>query len=193
METVSSESTTPARSVTEPPIDLNDISREACEIVGTMLPLLSFKATLTAAIDDNTVRIRMDCEDAGRIIGRKGAVIHEIQFLLNRILQRRHKTVPRIFLDVNGARELETEPAPPESAPPQEQVVSELISRARAVAEKVRRWGDPMEVGLFNAVDRESIQNFFARDPELEAVSLDPQADPARPQRLQLRVKQKPG
>ena len=179
--------------IPETPIDLKALSQEACEIIGTMLPLLSFQATLAASIDNHTVRIRLECEDAGRIIGRKGTVIHEIQFLLNRILQRRHKAVPRIFLDVNGVREQESEVPRQEQPPaPQDKAVEELIARTQSAAEKVRRWGDPLEIGLFNAADRETIQNFFARDRELEAVSLDPQIDPVKPQRIQLRIKQKP-
>src|SRR4051812_28855969 len=97
----SSSDNTPA-STEAPSISLELLAEQAKEVLGTMLPLLSFEAKLTANIEPNGVRIRMECEDAGRLIGRRGATVNEIQFLLNRILQRRHKAIPRIFLDVDG-------------------------------------------------------------------------------------------
>src|SRR4051812_32741540 len=67
-----------------PSITLEQLVEQAKEVLGTMLPLLSFEAKLAVTIEPNSVRIRMECEDAGRLIGRRGATVNEIQFLLNR-------------------------------------------------------------------------------------------------------------
>jgi spoIIIJ-associated protein len=88
-----------------PTIDIPSLANEACTVLQEMLALLSFQAQMNPAIESGTVRIHLQSEDAGRLIGRKGSTVNEIQFLLNRILQRRHKSIPRIFLDVDGQRE----------------------------------------------------------------------------------------
>ena len=147
---------------TDQPIDINSLAQEAEEILKSMLPLLSFEAKLITSIETNNVRIQMECEDAGRLIGRKGSTVNEIQFLLNRILQRRHKTIPRIFLDVNGSREKEKAAT----------VNEELIARVQALADKVRRWGEPVELGAMNAEDRKIIEELFAEDQEMEVAKL---------------------
>lgn len=173
----SSSSSTPSE-----PMDMNALSKEAEEILNTMLPLLSFEAKLTTTLEKTTVRIRMQCEDAGRLIGRRGSTVNEIQFLLNRILQRRHKSVPRIFLDVDGPRE--AQPVIPETADP------EIVAKAEEAASQVRRWGDPMELGSIDAANRKVIQDMFAKDKELEVI-VSEKGDPSGPQKVRIQIKQK--
>ncbi len=183
METTSPDSVSQDKQTVDTPLDLNALSQEAKEILGSMLPLLSFEAKLTSSVENESVRIRVECENAARLIGRRGATVNEIQFLLNRILQRRHKLVPRIFLDVDG---------PKEAQAIANQIVNEkIVEQAQALAERVRRWGEPLELGPIHAVDRKAIQEIFAKDRELEVTALDPNMDPSKPQRVQIRVKQK--
>jgi spoIIIJ-associated protein len=164
------------------PMDMNALSKEAEEILGTMLPLLSFEAKLTTTLEKSTVRIRMQCEDAGRLIGRRGSTVNEIQFLLNRILQRRHKSVPRIFLDVDGPREVKPE-IPAEADP-------ETITKAQTAVDQVRRWGDPVELGSIDALNRKAIQDMYAKDKELEVI-VSEKGDLSGPQKVRIQLKQK--
>ncbi len=163
---------------TSPP-DLNALAQEAQEILRSILPLLSFEARLTSSTEGGGVRIKMECEDAGRLIGRRGSTVNEIQFLLNRILQRRHKTVPRILLDVDGSRESD------------EKADEHLITRIQGVTDQVRRWGEATELGPMNAHDRKAVQDMFANDQELEVVSLEPGEDSAGAQKMRLQLKKK--
>lgn len=164
------------------PMDMTALSKEAEEILATMLPLLSFEAKLITVLEKTTVRIRMQCEDAGRLIGRRGSTVNEIQFLLNRILQRRHKSVPRIFLDVDGPREVKPE-IPAEADP-------EIITKAQSAADQVRRWGDAVELGLIDAVNRKAIQDMYAKDRELEVI-VNEKGDSTAPQKVRIQLKQK--
>ena len=189
-------------------MDLNLLATESQEILASLLRLLAFEVKLSSTIEQGNLRIQLECEDAGRLIGRKGATVNELQFLLNRILQRRHEIVPRIFLDVDGPREKNGEtkpgqpapvqPAPVQPAPVQPPPVEpradeKLIQRVKEIAAQVHRWGEPVALGTLNAAERQIVQDVVAKDPELEAVSLEPAADPSRPQKMQLRVKEKNG
>ena len=98
------------------PVDPEAVKKEAEETLGTMLTMLQFQATMSSSLEKDVIRIRLKSEEAGRLIGRRGSTINEIQFLLNRILQRRHKVVPRVYLDVDSPIEPVTQkeetPAP---------------------------------------------------------------------------------
>ncbi len=158
-----------------PAADMDVIIQECQQVLGDMLRLLAFDARLSCLADSSHLRIRLECEDAGRLIGRRGSTVNEIQFLLNRILQRRHKTMPRIFLDVN--------------APPQAQAASELSARILALADQVRRWGEPADLGPMNAFDCQAVQAVLARDRELEIVSASDRMDANGMQSMRIQLK----
>jgi spoIIIJ-associated protein len=159
-----------------PTISMEQLAVLAKEVLGTMLPLLSFEAQLTAVIETNTVRIRMECEDAGRLIGRRGATVNEIQFLLNRILQRRHKAIPRIFLDVDGFKE-------------EEKTDDEVVTRVKTMADQVRRWGEPVDTEPMSEVERKTIQDYYSRDKELDLIPIQSKEDSNGMQRLRIQIR----
>jgi spoIIIJ-associated protein len=164
-----------------PSITLDQLSDLAKEVLGAMLPLLSFEAKLTSNIENNTVRIRMECEDAGRLIGRRGATVNEIQFLLNRILQRRHKAVPRIFLDVDGFKEEEAPEVPNHEA----------VERVKSMADQVRRWGEAVDTEPMTPADRKVVEEFYSRDKELAVVPIQSKEDGRGLQRMRIQLKNK--
>ncbi len=211
----------------DPPPDLNLLAEEARQILAEMLPLLSLDVRMTSSHDNNNVRIQMKCEDAALLIGRRGSTINELQFLVNRIMQRRHKIVPRFFLDVDAGPKPQAQPQPQEQPkaaqpmppqesrhqPPQRRQVAQhqqqqrrdqwepaaptpkpapaiaeapptLVAtdpfedRMKAAANKVRRWGEPLDLGPMSAEERQSVQDYFARDREIEAVVVETKHGP---------------
>ena len=47
--------------------------------------------------------------EAGRLIGRDGHTLEDLQYLLNRILNRHDETAPNIIVDVEGYRQKESQ------------------------------------------------------------------------------------
>jgi spoIIIJ-associated protein len=172
----SSQNQTPAPAAEAPSISLEQLAEQAKEVLGTMLPLLSFEAKLTANIEPTCVRIHMECEDAGRLIGRRGATVNEIQFLLNRILQRRNKLIPRIFLDVDGFKEEKT-------------TDDELLIRIKTIADQVRRWGEPVDTDLLSQADRQKIEEFYVKDKELQILPIHSKDDAGGMQRVRIQLR----
>ncbi len=254
METTFPDSSLPPQAESQttpssPPVDPVVFSKAAEEVLSAMLPLLSFQATMSSTIEKDMIRIRLVCEDAGRLIGRRGLIINEIQFLTNRILQSRYKMAPRVFLDVDDPpgsekkteKKMESPPrmekekpsvreerepplfrkerertesrgekgwqpvvlsTPPPVAPVPKAEVPEVplvprealhgvIAQAEAVANQVRRWGDPMELGAMNAEDRRLVEEYFRKDRELEAVVVEAKGGPADMRKIRIQVKQK--
>jgi spoIIIJ-associated protein len=170
-----------------PPPDSQQLQKEAMSVLSEMLPLLSFQARLQGEVDHDCIRIRLESEEAGRLIGRKGSTINEIQFLLNRILQKKYRTIPRIFLDVDDLPQAN----PPPSESPTPQGNPEILTHVKSMANKARRWGDSVEIGPYAPEDRKFIEELFSKDRELTILSLDPKAGDA-PGHLRMRLQVRP-
>lgn len=125
----------------------------------TMLNHLGFTdATVTERTWEEHLLLDVTTEDSGRLIGRQGATLSDLQYLLNRMIHRGDDKTPRILLDVGGYRTAARE---------------QLIKRAREAAEKVRHWGDMIELEPLGAFDRRIVHQALREDPDVETHSVE--------------------
>lgn len=130
----------------------------AKETLGQMLKHLGFEATVTEQTYEDMLLLDIQTEDSGRLIGRQGQTLSELQYLLNRILHKGDDTVPRVMLDVGGYRR---------------QAREQLAKRAVELADKVRRFGDIMELEPMNAYERRIVHQALKDDPDIETHSVE--------------------
>ena len=97
-------------------------------------------------------------EDSGRLIGRQGQTLSDLQYLTNRLLFQQDPNVPKVMIDVGGYRAKAREA---------------LVQKAQAAADKVRRWGDVVELEPMSAFDRRIIYNALKNDTDLETSSIE--------------------
>ena len=97
------------------------------EIVTKILGTLGFTATVEEHQFDDGLLLDVKTEDSGRLIGRQGQTLADLQYITNRILFQQDQNSPKVTVDVGGYR-LQAREA--------------LIKKAKDAAEKVRRWGD---------------------------------------------------
>jgi len=97
-------------------------------------------------------------EESGRLIGRQGQTLSDLQYLLNRLLFQADNTAPKVTVDVGGYRA---------------QARDALIQKAKDAAEKVRRWGDVVELEPMNAFDRRVVHHALREDPTVETSSVE--------------------
>lgn len=128
------------------------------EILETILNTLGFKSTVTEQVVEGTTVLNVESEDAGRLIGREGRTLSSLQFLVNRIVFSQDPQAPKVTVDVAGYRARARE---------------ELVKKARAAAEKVRRWGEPVELGPLNAFDRWVVHQALRDATDLETRSVE--------------------
>ena len=134
-----------------------EIKESAIEILNNLLRMLGFETQIESEIKEQNLRILIKCEDAGRLIGRGGNSLSGLQFLLNRLLFRKKLGAPRVLLDVEGFKE---------------QMDQEVLRRADAAAEQVRRWGESLELAPMNSYERRVVHQRFANDPEIVVESV---------------------
>jgi spoIIIJ-associated protein len=146
--------------------------RDPREVLQTMLNGLGLEATVERQDCENHVRLHISTAEPGRLIGRHGQTLSQLQFLVNRILLRADPNAPRVQIDCENYRHRQRD---------------DVLAKVREAAEKVRRWGEPVEVGPLGPTDRRAIQEHFAADPEIEAVCES--GDDAGLKKLTLRLK----
>jgi spoIIIJ-associated protein len=90
--------------------------------------------------------------EAGRLIGRDGHTLEDLQYLLNRILNRSEEGVANVIVDVEGYRQKEK---------------LDFIGHVRELADQVRRTGRPVSLEPMNSYDRRLVHQAFVDDPEI--------------------------
>lgn len=122
-----------------------------------LLKLLGFEATVEEHPLDDGLFLDVKTEDSGRLIGRQGQTLADLQYLTNRLLFQQDQNVPKVMVDVGGYRAKNREA---------------LVQKAKVAAEKVRRWGDVVELEPMSAFDRRIIYNALKDDATLETQSV---------------------
>jgi spoIIIJ-associated protein len=127
-------------------------------ILEELLKHLGFEATVDEQQLDEGILFDVKCEDSGRLIGRQGQTLKDLQYLTNRLIFRQDQSSPKVTVDVGGYRS---------------QARDALVKKAQEAAEKVRRWGDVVELEPMNAFDRRIVHNALKDDPGVETHSVE--------------------
>jgi spoIIIJ-associated protein len=123
-----------------------------------ILNLLGFPATVEEHRMEEGILLDVKTEDSGRLIGRQGQTLSDLQYITNRLLFQQDPSAPKIMVDVSGYRA---------------QAREALVKKAKDAAEKVRRWGDVVELEPLSAFDRRIIHQALKDDPSIETHSVE--------------------
>lgn len=127
-------------------------------ILEELLKRLGFEATVEEHPLEDGVFLDVKTDDSGRLIGRQGQTLSDLQYVTNRMLFQQDQNSPKVLVDVGGYRA---------------KARDTLVQKAQAAAEKVRRWGDIVEMEPMSAFDRRIIYNSLKDDPGIEAASVE--------------------
>jgi spoIIIJ-associated protein len=123
-----------------------------------IMELLGFTATVEEHGMEDGILLDVKTEDSGRLIGRQGQTLADLQYIANRLLFQQDPAAPKIMVDVGGYRA---------------QAREALVKKAKDAAEKVRRWGDVVELEPMTAFDRRIIHQALKDDPGVETASVE--------------------
>jgi spoIIIJ-associated protein len=127
------------------------------ETLEKMLELLGFPSTVDVHQEEDGPLLDIKTEDSGRLIGRAGQTLSDLQYITNRLLFQQDSTSPKVTVDVGGYRT---------------QARDALLKKAQDAAEKVRRWGDVVELEPMGAYERRLIHQALKDDPAIETHSV---------------------
>jgi spoIIIJ-associated protein len=123
-----------------------------------ILEQLGFTVTVEEHILEDGVLLDVKTEDSGRLIGRQGQTLSDLQYITNRMLFQQDPAAPKVMVDVGGYRA---------------QAREALVKKAKEAAEKVRRWGDVVELEPLSAFDRRIVHQALKDDPGVETKSVE--------------------
>ncbi len=125
-------------------------------ILENLLNRLGFDATVEETPMDEGSLLNVNTEDdPGRLIGRQGRTLSDLQYLTNRLLIVQDKEAPKVTVDVGNYRTENRE---------------ELVKKANEAAAKARRWGEVVEMEPMTAFDRRTVHQALA---EAEGISTE--------------------
>jgi spoIIIJ-associated protein len=142
------------------------------ETLDTMLGLLGFVCEIKEFDREHGLTLQVYTAEKDRLIGRNGALLEDIQTLLNRLLQAKDKNAPKVQVDIEHWREMKDD---------------NLAHRVRQIGEIVRQTGRPYHLEPMNAYERRIVHNAFKDDPDIATWS---PPDDARLKRITLRKRQ---
>ena len=134
------------------------MSAQPKPILEKILGTLGFAATVEEHHLGDDLMLDVKTEESGRLIGRQGQTLADLQYLVNRILFQQDQSAPKVMLDVGGYRS---------------QAREALVKKAKDAADKVRRWGDTVELEPLNAFDRRIVHQALRDDPDIETQSVE--------------------
>lgn len=123
-----------------------------------ILALLGFPATVEEHQIEDGLLLDIKTEDSGRLIGRQGQTLTDLQYIVNRLLFQQDQTAPRVTVDVGGYRT---------------KARDALVKKAKDAAEKVRRLGDIVELEPLNSFERRLVHQAIKDDPDIETHSVE--------------------
>ena len=142
------------------------------ETLDTMLGMLGFVCEIKEYEREHGLTLQVYTAEKDRLLGRNGALLEDIQTLLNRLLQAQDKGAQKVQVDIEHWREMKDD---------------SLAHRVRQLGEVVRQTGRPYQLDPMNAYERRIVHNAFADDPEVMTWS---PPDDARLKRITLRKRQ---
>src|SRR5437016_13310362 len=95
-----------------------------------LLQHLGFNTTVEQHHLEEGLLLELKSDDAGRLIGRQGQTLGDLQYILNWLLSHQAQDPPKELVDLGGDRH-----APHEALP----------QNAKGDAEQGRRWGDSVD------------------------------------------------
>jgi len=122
------------------------------ELLDTMLGHLDFSFEIKEFETGKGLTLQVYSPERERLLGRRGELLEDIQYLLNRMLQAGDKDSPRVVVDIEHWREMKDD---------------SLVQRVRQIADVVRHCGRPYQLEPMNSYQRRIIHNAFKDDPDV--------------------------
>ncbi len=159
-----------ALSKTYPYVWCMDWEVAAEKILITMMGHLGFEIQVTGEKLDDGLCLNISSEHSKSVIGRNGDRLEDIQYLVNRVLQKHYPEAPRVKVDCDDYR--------------QEHELR-LVEKAKKLAEKVVETGKSVRTRPLNAYYRRIVHNALAD----VAVETHSPKSPARYKRVEISPK----
>lgn len=134
----------------EETVQLSENRERAAKILREILEHMGVDAEVSAFDDGDRIILDAHGAESGLIIGKKGATLDALQYLVNRIVFRRPSEGPLVVVDAEGYRGRRED---------------SLVDLAQKVAEKVIKTGRSVPIEPMSAHDRRIVHMALVDNP----------------------------
>ncbi|CCK82262.1 RNA-binding cell elongation regulator Jag/EloR [Desulfobacula toluolica] len=143
---------------TPDPVDVSEDSIAiGIEAVQKMADLITDDATVSANTDQDRLTLKIEGGNAGILIGRKGQTLDAMQFLTDKIINRKSDARVRVKVDIEGYMETRK---------------SNLRHLAYKMADKAKKTGRPATINQMSAQDRRIVHLALKDDASVRTQSM---------------------
>ena len=135
----------------------------------SLLQSMGFEATISVEEDGDIVKLNIETADARFLIGEDGDRLDDLQYLVNRMIQKNLPDAARVKVDCDQYRERSE---------------AKILEKARSLAEKAIESGKPMRMQPLNAYHRRLVHNQLK---EMGGVATDSEEGESRYKRITIR------
>ena len=80
----------------------NEYKDQIIKVLAKMFDYLALNGDFKVEEKGQRIAVAISSDNAGRIIGRKGQSLENLQFLLNRMMQKNDVNYPKVYVDIDG-------------------------------------------------------------------------------------------
>lgn len=143
---------------TPEPVDVSEESIAlGIEALQKMADLITDDATVTAHTEQDRLTLKIEGGNAGILIGRKGQTLDAMQFLTDKIINRKSEARVRVKVDIEGYMETRR---------------SNLKHLAYKMADKAKKTGRPATINQMSAQDRRIVHLALKDDNQVRTQSM---------------------
>jgi spoIIIJ-associated protein len=113
-------------------------------------------AKITTEKNSDGVFFKVNGENAGILIGKRGQTLDAIQSIVEKVVNKRNQNRIRVWVDIEGYLDTRRE---------------NLENKAMRLAEKAKRLGKPISLGQMNAYDRRIVHLALQELPDVQTRS----------------------
>ncbi len=140
------------------PVDVTQESIDlGVETLQKMADLITEDATVTAQTESDRLTLSIEGGNAGILIGRKGQTLDAMQFLTDKIINRRSEARVRVRVDIEGYMETRR---------------ANLEHLAFKMADKAKKTGRPATINQMSAQDRRIVHLALKEDNKVRTQSM---------------------
>lgn len=137
-------------------LNISEKREEAAKVLREILEKMSIDAEVSAFDDGEKIILDAHGEESGLVIGKKGATLDALQYLVSRIVFSSPSSSMPIIVDAEGYRGRREDT---------------LIDMAKKLAEKAVKWGRPVPVEPMSPHDRKIVHSALAEYPGVRTES----------------------
>lgn len=146
--------------------NIKELAKQSAE---ALLDSMGFDRTVTVREEADLICVDIESSDASYIIGDDGSRLDDVQYLINRMIQKECPDAERVKVDCDSYRE---------------RTEARLLEKAVKLANKVLETGKPLRLNPLNAYHRRLVHNKLQ---EIQGILTESEEGSARYKRITIK------